>query len=194
MSKENDTLPPEANKRKATLAALEAERNRRTTQKLESGELQVKVIGVPADAPEAAVNDDPDPEAPITTIVTGVPRNPDFAKWKHEPVLAQYPDRYAATLARAPRPPAKPPTVASEWRPFYVTITPPSERDMGMIIEARYAIAGGELRLDFQGKLYAEALGPNDDPLVVARRLLRSKYGRHEEFYGRINYPPHSIH
>jgi hypothetical protein len=29
--------------------------------------------------------------------------------------------------------------------------------------------------------------------LVVARRLLRQKYGRHDEFHGRINYPPHSI-
>jgi hypothetical protein len=75
-----------------------------------------------------------------------------------------------------------------------VTITPPSERDMGMIIEARYAIAGGELRLDFQGKLYAVAIGPNDDELVVARRLLRSKYGHHEEFHAPLRYPPRSIH
>jgi hypothetical protein len=194
MSKDNDTLPTKANKLRAALETLKAERNRRTTQKLESGELQVKVIGVPADAPEAAVNDDPDPEAPITTIVTGVPRNGEFGKWKHEPVLAQYPDRYAATPARAPRPPAKPPAVASEWRPCHVTVTPPSERDMGMIIEARYQTAGANLRLDFQGRVYAERLGPNDDPLVVARRLLRQKYGRHEEFYGRINYPPRSLH
>jgi hypothetical protein len=191
MSKDNDTLPTKANKLRAALETLKAERNRRTTEKLESGELQVKVIGCP-DAHESAANEDPD--APITRIVTGVPRNGEFGNWKHEPVLAQYPDRYAATPARAPRPPAKRATVASEWKPFHVTVTPPSERDMGMIIEARYAIAGGELRLDFQGRIYAERLGPNDDPLVVARRLLRQKYGRHDEFFGRINYPPHSIH
>jgi hypothetical protein len=65
---------------------------------------------------------------------------------------------------------------------------------MGAIIEARYHTANGELRLDLDGKLHAEALGPNDEPLVVARRLLRQKYGRHDEFYSRINYPPRSIH
>jgi hypothetical protein len=65
---------------------------------------------------------------------------------------------------------------------------------MGVIVESRYAVAGSELSLEWQGKLYAEALGPNDDPLVVARRLLRQKYGRHDEFYGRINYPPRSLH
>jgi hypothetical protein len=27
-----------------------------------------------------------------------------------------------------------------------------------------------------------------------AQRLLRQKYGRHDEFYGRIDHPPHSIH
>ena len=90
--------------------------------------------------------------------------------------------------------PAPVDSAALEWKPFRVTVTPPSERDMGMIIEARYAIASGELRLDFQGKLYAVAIGPNDDELVVARRLLRQKYSSHEDFYGRINYPPHSIH
>jgi len=26
-----------------------------------------------------------------------------------------------------------------------------------------------------------------------ARRLLRQKYGWHDELHGRINYPPHSI-
>jgi len=186
-----DTLPPEANKLRAALETLKAERNRRTTEKLESGELQVKVIGCP-DGHESGANDDPD--APITTIITGVPRNGEFGKWKHEPVPAQYPDRYPATPARAPRPPAKPATVASEWKPFHLTVTPPSERDMGAIIEARYQTAGAELRLNFQGRIYAEPIGPNDDPLVAARKLLRSKYGRHGEFYGALRYPPRSIH
>ena len=57
----------------------------------------------------------------------------------------------------------------------------------------KFATATGELRLDLDGKLYAEALGPNDDPLLVAGRLLRQKYGRQNEFYGPINYPPRSI-
>jgi hypothetical protein len=75
-----------------------------------------------------------------------------------------------------------------------VTVTPPSERDTGMIIEARYQTAGAELRLDFQGRVYAEQIGPRDDPLAAARRLLRSKYGQHGKFYGPIHYPSRSIH
>jgi len=90
--------------------------------------------------------------------------------------------------------PAPVDSAALEWKPFRVTVTPPSERDMGMIIEARYAVAGGELRLNFQGKLYAVPINPGDDELHVARRLLREKYSSHGEFYGRINYPPQSIH
>jgi hypothetical protein len=193
MSKDNDTLPPEADKLKAALETLKAERNRRITEKLESGELQVKVIGCP-DANESAVNDDPD--APITRIVTGVPRAPDWGeKWQADaPLLPQYPDRYAATPARAAQPPPKLAPVASEWKRFHLTVTPPSERDMGAIIEARYQTAGAELRLNFQGRIYAEPIGPNDDPLVAARKLLRSKYGRHGEFYGALRYPPRSIH
>ena len=75
-----------------------------------------------------------------------------------------------------------------------MTVTPPSERDMGVIVEARYQTAGTKLRVDFQGRIYAEPIGPNDDPLVAARKLLRSKYGRHGEFYGALRYPPRSIH
>jgi hypothetical protein len=129
-------------------------------------------------------------------VTTGVPRSDDFGKWNHEPVLAQYPDRYAATTpAIAPKAkPAPVDPVTLEWKRFHLTVTPPSERDQGMIIEAKYAIAGGELRLAFQGRVYAEQIGLNDDALVAARKLLRSKYGRHGEFYGALRYPPRSIH
>jgi hypothetical protein len=44
-----------------------------------------------------------------------------------------------------------------------------------------------------EGKLYAEALGPNDDPLMIARRLLRQNTAGMMNFYGRINYQPHSF-
>jgi hypothetical protein len=131
-------------------------------------------------------------------LVTGVPRASGWNNWKqHEPLLPQYPDRYAAAKTSAATAPTKPAPVdpdTLEWKAVRTVVTPPSERDTGMIIEAKYAIAGSELRLNFQGKVYAEAIGANDDPVVVASRLLRSKWGRHEEFYGPINYPPHSIH
>jgi len=132
-----------------------------------------------------------------TVVVTGVPRGDNFGKWKEEVLVAQYPDRYAVADRPTATAPAKStpvdPTVL-EWKPFHLTVTPPSERDTGMIIEAKYAIAGGELRLSFQGRVYAEQIGPNDDALVAARKLLRSKYGQHGEFFGRINYPRSSIH
>jgi hypothetical protein len=99
-----------------------------------------------------------------SVIVTGVPRDGEFGKWEQrEPLLPQYPDRYAAAKTSAATAPTKPAPVDParlEWKPFRVTVTPPSERDMGMIIEARYAVSGGELRLEFQGKQYAETLGP----------------------------------
>jgi hypothetical protein len=44
------------------------------------------------------------------------------------------------------------------------------------------------------GRLYTQPLGPDDDPAVVARRLLREKYGKHSSFYDPIRYPPTSYH
>jgi hypothetical protein len=172
---------------------LKAERNRRIAAKVESGELKVTVIGVPpaGDEPSSA---DGDLDAPITAIYTGVPRSPDFNKWERVDMPPQYPDRYATTQARRAAPSPRPPVVPTEWKWFHVTVTPPSERDVGMIIEGRYQIAGAELRLDFQGRIYAEPIGPNDDPLAAARRLLRSKYGRHGEFNAPIHYPSRSFH
>jgi hypothetical protein len=200
----------------AALEQLEAEQRRREDEKIAAGQavrLPLDCVVVPGGDADKLIEEAKTAkiaaaraageareivfEKPVV-IVTGVPRGGEFGKWEQrEPLLPQYPDRYAAAKTSAATAPAKPAPVDAarlEWKPVRVTVTPPSERDMGMIIEARYAIAGGELRLDFQGKLYAEALGPNDDPLVVARRLLRSKYGQHGEFYGRINYPKHSIH
>jgi hypothetical protein len=205
----------EAQRLTAALEQLEAEQRRREDEKIAAGEairLPLHCVVAPGGDADKLVEEakahkiaaacaDGETreivfEEPMV-LVTGVPRGGEFGKWEQrEPLLAQYPDRYAAAdrpAATAPKP-APVNSAALEWKPVRATVTPPSERDMGMIIEARYAIAGGELRLDFQGKLYAETLGPNDDALHVARRLLRSKYGRHEEFYGRINYPPRSLH
>jgi hypothetical protein len=172
---------------------LKAERNRRIAAKLESGELKVTVIGAPP-ADDGSSSADGDPDAPITAIYTGVLRSPDFNKWERVDMPPQYPDRYATTQTRRPAPSPRPPVVPTEWKWFHVTVTPPSERDVGMIIEGRYQIAGAELRLDFQGRVHAEPIGLNDDPLAAARKLLRSKYGRHGEFYGPVHYPSRSIH
>jgi hypothetical protein len=36
------------------------------------------------------------------------------------------------------------------------------------------------------GRLYTQPLGPNDDPAVIARRLLKDKYDKHAAFYAPI--------
>jgi hypothetical protein len=132
-------------------------------------------------------------------LVTGVPRGSGWGEWEPgEPLRPQYPDRYAAESRPAAKAPTKPAPVdpaTLEWKRFHVTVTPPSEKDTaGIIIEAKYTIAGGELRLQWQDKVYATDIRPGDDELHVARRLLRQKYSSNDEFYGRINYAPRSIH
>jgi hypothetical protein len=86
------------------------------------------------------------------------------------------------------------PSLTTTGKSVRTQVSPPDERSPGVIIEARYHTANGELRLDLDGKLYAEALGPNDDPLMVARSLLRQKYGRHDEFLRPHQLPAAQLH
>jgi hypothetical protein len=77
----------------------------------------------------------------------------------------------------------------SEPRRVRTEVEPPFESSCGMIVEGTYVIADGETRVrDMEGRLFTERLGP-DDPAVVARRLLRAKYGKHSDFYAPIRYP-----
>jgi hypothetical protein len=207
MSNETD-----AQRLAAALEQLEMEKRRRQDEKVAAG----LAVRVPNNIP-VVVREDEDVDTAIErlkareieklrandekreivfeeflVIDTGVPgRGREFGGCRGSPLQSQYPNRYAPLRPRVVADPPAP--TASEWKPFRLTVTPPSERDMGMIIEARYQLAGGNLRLDFQGRIYAEPIGPSDDPLVVARRLLRSKYG-HSEFYSPIDYGPRSYH
>jgi hypothetical protein len=131
-----------------------------------------------------------------TIIVTGVPRRAGGAvEWKDEK-FRPFADRYA-TPGKPPAAPRKPPAAdpaALVWKPFRLTASPPDERSCGVIIEARYAISDGELIVAFQGKQYAQSLGPNDDELAAARKLLKQKYAAHGEFNAPINYAPRTFH
>jgi hypothetical protein len=131
----------------------------------------------------------------IEAIVNGVPRDESFGKWKYEHFEPEYPSRYAAVPPRkggdAPEP-AEP----APWRSIRVQVVAPNENsgDPGRVVEAEYAVAGGEVRLKYEDKLYAEAIKPGDDPVVIARRLLRAKWNSGGAFYDDIRYPPRGYH
>jgi hypothetical protein len=132
-------------------------------------------------------------------LVTGVPRNDDFGNWKYEHFGPQYPDRYAVTTTALPRKGddgnvLKPPQPASgEWKSVRVQVVAQDEKSghPGTVIEAEYAQVGIEVRVKYEGRGYAEAIKPGDDPVAVARRLLRAKWNTHHggDFYAPIRYP-----
>src|SRR5262245_21381399 len=65
---------------------------------------------------------------------------------------------------------------AAEVHRIWVTVRNPRD-DLGVIEEAQYAVAGDEVLIaDLDGRtMGARRLGPDDDPVVVARRLLRER-------------------
>jgi hypothetical protein len=50
------------------------------------------------------------------------------------------------------------------------------------------------VRLKYEDRVFAEAIKPEDDPVAVARRLLRAKWDKHGAFYDDIRYPRRSFH
>jgi hypothetical protein len=67
-----------------------------------------------------------------------------------------------------------------EWTPFYVETATPSDGDPGGIEEACFAVNGGELVIaDIDGRIFAmHQLASDDDPALVARRLLRQRLAK----------------
>jgi hypothetical protein len=129
-----------------------------------------------------------------SVIVTGVPRNGEFGKWKHETLRAEYSSRYATTTTIPPRndTPAPGPL---EWTKVQTQVSPPDERSCGIIIEGARAADGSQLHVrDHEGKSWTVAPRPGDDPDVLARKLLREKFGKHHAFSAPIHYPPRSYH
>jgi hypothetical protein len=84
----------------------------------------------------------------------------------------------------APKNDERPPHLSepepTEWHRVWVTTESPSATRPGAIEEAEYAIDGGEVVLaDMDGRVMSRhPLRRGEDPVVVARRLLREKAPR----------------
>jgi hypothetical protein len=111
----------------------------------------------------------------------------------------QYPERYAATTTTRPRkddndnvPRAEP----SEWKSIRVQVAAPNETtgDPGRVIEAEYVAVGNQVRVRYDGRGYVETFTLGDDPLAIARRLLRAKWNGGGAFYDPIHYPARRFH
>jgi hypothetical protein len=92
-------------------------------------------------------------------------------------------------MSKAPEGPA---ADELEWHPVWVQVRAPNPElgDPGQIIEGRFAVSQGMVRVEDTGgrALGSQALGPSDDPLSIARQLLREKHG--STFWGPIEYGP----
>jgi hypothetical protein len=211
--------PTDPEKLAAAIQQLEAERRRREDERIAAGTAirEPLLVVVPPGAEETdklieetkaarlaalrAQGDDreilfEEPEL----LVTGVPRSDDFGKWKYEHLRPLYPDRYAdGTLLRkgddggVPKPPQPAP---SEWKSIRVQVAAPNENsgDPGRVIEAEYVAVGNQVRVRYDGKGYVETFTLGDDPVAIARRLLRAKWDKHGAFFDDIRYPRRSFH
>jgi len=92
-----------------------------------------------------------------------------------------------------PKPPSEP--AGLQHHPVRVTISPTSEKDCGIVIEAQFTVSDGTVRV-YQGNqlLGSSPYKPGDDVEVLARKLLREKSIGGSGFNGPLNYPPRSFH
>jgi hypothetical protein len=75
-------------------------------------------------------------------------------------------------------PPSEPPDWdAAEWHRVWVSVVNPTGDNPGAIEEAQYAVAGDEVVIaDLDGKMIGgQRLKPGEDPVAIARRLLRAR-------------------
>jgi hypothetical protein len=111
----------------------------------------------------------------------------------------QYPDRYATTPTIRPRKvdnDSVPEPAPNEWKSIRVQVAAPNENsgDPGRVIEAEYVAVGNQVRVRYDGRGYVETFTLGDDPLAIARRLLRAKWNGGGAFYDDIRYPRRSFH
>jgi hypothetical protein len=78
-----------------------------------------------------------------------------------------------------------------------VTVRLPDEKrpgDAGAIIEGKYAVVAGMLRVEDQrGREYTVPIRHGDDVETAARKLLRAKHATHGAFYDPIPLRPRGI-
>jgi hypothetical protein len=75
-----------------------------------------------------------------------------------------------------------------------VQVTAPNENsgNPGRVIKAEYEAVGNQQ--SGNGRGYVETFTLGDDPLAIARRLLRAKWDKHAAFYDDIRYPRRIFH
>ena len=181
---------------RAELQQLEADRERRIAQKIESGTAVRgsvgRVIGIADNKRAAPARDEQGREVfyDIDTIVTGVPRSgrdvPGSPR-AQPPVADERPDytghlkRYDDGKPTPPRP--KPPAEAvkpPEPGPVQTQVRAPSQdgKDPGEVVSGWYDIQNGQVVVwerSGGAPIGRAPCGPNDDPKVIARRILRTK-------------------
>jgi hypothetical protein len=106
----------------------------------------------------------------------------------HEGSKSYEPEYKPPPMSKAPE---EPPADALEWRSVWVQVRAPNpdRGDPGEIAEARFAVWQGMVRVeDMQERFIGtEALQAGDDPLPIARRLLREKRGV-DAFWAPLHY------
>ena len=207
---------------KETLQRLEEERERRILEKVAAGQavfIPPIVVGVESADPVTEGQRDAsgremyygtvmrDGTVDRTdTIITGVPRAGRDAEDAVERLVARakqtgYPSdplQAKAVKAReAPQAPPPPePEPEPEFRRLRVTIELPTDNNLGSVVDGYYFVQDEMVYVSdaLKRPLGRLALNPGDNPEIVARRLLKSKYCGSNNFYRKLQYPPKSIH
>jgi hypothetical protein len=187
----------------AALEQLGTEKARRLQAKIDSGEVVSQTVTVvcyrdedveEATARALARTPAPDDGRPVHReffyIFTGVPRDPDFARWEtpqiqtsEEGNTSRPSDEPAGTGGvSSPSPPSRPTYVK-------VTVRNGDDEDPGEIAEGWYVIEDGLLVLrDRDDKfITSRALLKDENPATLAKILLRERAPN--DFQGKIIYP-----
>jgi hypothetical protein len=188
----------------AALEQLEAEKERRLQARVEAGEVVVQTVTVVVGARDENVEDaceralanlptsTPDGRPihhDLQVIVTGVPRDPDFARWEAPQIQAasskgtDHPSEEPAGSGAA--------ILSAPSQPTYVKviISNGDDDDPGQIAEAYYTVEDGAVILrDADDKHITSRLLNDKDPAAVARALLREAE-EPKDFNRPIHYP-----
>ena len=206
---------------KEALARLEEEKERRILEKVAAGQavfIPPIVVGVEPDAPVTEGQRDAsgrelyygtvkrDGTVDRTdTIITGVPRAGRDAEDAVERLVARakqtgYPsDPLQAKAVKAreatQEPPPPEPEPEPEFKRVRVTIELPTDNNLGSVVDGYYFVQDEMVYVSdaLKRPLGRLALNPGDNPEIVARRVLKSKYCGNN-FYRKLQYPPKSIH
>jgi hypothetical protein len=206
---------------KETLQRLEEERERRILERVAAGQavfIPPLVVGVEPDVPVVEGQRDAsgremyygtvkrDGTVDRTdTIITGVPRAGRDNEDAVERLVARakqtgYPsDPLQAKAVKAREAPQAPPPPEPEPEPEFkrvrVTIELPTDNNLGSVVDGYYFVQDEMVYVQdaLKRPLGRLALNPGDNPEIVARRVLKSKYCGNN-FYRKLQYPPKSIH